>query len=151
MLSKLKILFQSYVDASVTSDNQNTLPENLIAAILMIEVMKSDHHLDAREEQELLAVLIKTFGLDEAAAADLHELAINKAEESTSLFEFTAQINAQFNDEAKLSLIKNMWRIAFADGEIDRYEDSVIRQVSELIYVSHSDFIRMKIQARDLS
>jgi len=151
MLSKLKTLFQSYVDASVTSDNQNTLPENLIAAILMIEVMKSDHHLDAREEQELLAVLIKTFGLDEAAAADLHELATNKAEESTSLFEFTAQINAQFNDEAKLSLIKNMWRIAFADGEIDRYEDSVIRQVSELIYVSHSDFIRMKIQARDLS
>jgi uncharacterized tellurite resistance protein B-like protein len=44
-----------------------------------------------------------------------------------------------------------MWRIAFADGEIDRYEDGVIRQVSELIYVSHSDFIRMKIEARDLN
>ncbi len=62
MLSKLKSLFQSYVDASSTSDNQNPLQENLIAAILMIEVMKSDHHLDAREEQELLTVLIRRSG-----------------------------------------------------------------------------------------
>ena len=151
MLSTLKSLFQSYVDASNTPDAQNPLQENLIAAILMIEVMKSDHHLDAREEQEFLTVLSTTFGLDEDSATELHELATSKAEESTSLFEFTAQINAHFSNEAKLSLIKNMWRIAFADGEIDRYEDGVIRQVSELIYVSHSDFIRMKIEARDLN
>jgi uncharacterized tellurite resistance protein B-like protein len=79
----------------------------------------------------------------------LRALAHEKAEESTSLYEFTAQVNAQFSVDAKLSLIKNMWRIAFADGEVDRYEDGVIRRVSELIYVSHSDFIRMKIAARD--
>ena len=111
--------------------------------------MNSDHRLDAREEQEFIAILVKTLGLDEEAADELRVLAHEKAEESTSLYEFTAQVNTQFSVDAKLSLIKNMWRIAFADGEVDRYEDGVIRRVSELIYVSHSDFIRMKIAARD--
>ena len=83
------------------------------------------------------------------SADELRALAHEKAEESTSLYEFTALVNTQFSVDAKLSLIKNMWRIAFADGEVDRYEDGVIRRVSELIYVSHSDFIRMKIAARD--
>jgi len=39
--------------------------------------------------------------------------------------------------------------IAFADGNIDKYEENLIRRVSDLIYVSHSDFIRAKISARD--
>ena len=42
-----------------------------------------------------------------------------------------------------------MWRVAFADGEIDRYEDGVIRRVAELIYVAHSDFIRMKLDVKN--
>ena len=68
---------------------------------------------------------------------------------------------ARFWRGAKTALEDNLGNVAFvrtqielvnhifADGEVDRYEDGVIRRVSELIYVSHSDFIRMKIAARD--
>ena len=149
MLAKLKAMFQSSLGESADSGQLDALSENLITATLMVEVMNSDQRLDAREEQEFIAILVKTLGLDEEAADELRALTHEKAEESTSLYEFTAQVNTQFSVDAKLSLIKNMWRIAFADGEVDRYEDGVIRRVSELIYVSHSDFIRMKIAARD--
>lgn len=149
MLAKLKAMLQGSLGESTDSGQLDALSENLITATLMVEVMNSDHRLDAQEEQEFIAVVVKTLGLDEESADELRVLAHEKAEESTSLYEFTAQVNTQFSVDAKLSLIKNMWRIAFADGEIDRYEDGVIRRVSELIYVSHSDFIRMKIAARD--
>ena len=33
------------------------------------------------------------------------------------------------------------------DGELDKYEDSLIRKVAELIYVPHSVFIQTKLQA----
>jgi uncharacterized tellurite resistance protein B-like protein len=41
-----------------------------------------------------------------------------------------------------------MWRIAFSDKRLDKYEDHLIRKVSELIYVSHSDFIKTKLKVR---
>jgi uncharacterized tellurite resistance protein B-like protein len=37
-----------------------------------------------------------------------------------------------------------MWELAFADGDLSKYEEYVIRKVADLIYVSHSEFIRAK-------
>jgi uncharacterized tellurite resistance protein B-like protein len=42
-----------------------------------------------------------------------------------------------------------MWEIAYADGNIDKYEEYVIRKVSDLIYISHDDFIKCKQIAKN--
>jgi uncharacterized tellurite resistance protein B-like protein len=57
-------------------------------------------------------------------------------------------INDSYDYEQKIELIENMWRIAFSDKRLDKYEDHLIRKVSELIYVSHSDFIKTKLKIR---
>jgi uncharacterized tellurite resistance protein B-like protein len=41
-----------------------------------------------------------------------------------------------------------MWEVAYADGRVDRYEDHMIRKVADLLYLSHNDFIRMKLASR---
>ena len=46
-------------------------------------------------------------------------------------------------------LIHNMWEVAYADGHIDRYEEHLIRKVADLLYLSHVDFIKSKVNARD--
>jgi len=43
-----------------------------------------------------------------------------------------------------------MWRVAMADNALSRYEEHVIRKVADLLYVSHSDFIRSKSEATSL-
>lgn len=149
MIGKLKTLFEQIgakdKDASITSP----ISKNLITAALMIEVMQADFSLDEREQQAFISVLKQSFDLDENEVIELEELAHAKVEEATSLYEFTRQINDNFSVGEKLELIRNMWRVAFADGEIDRYEDGVIRRVAELIYVAHSDFIRMKLEVKN--
>jgi uncharacterized tellurite resistance protein B-like protein len=149
MIGKLKTLFEQIgaknKDASITSP----ISKNLITAALMIEVMQADFSLDERERQAFISVLKLSFDLDENEVIELEELAHAKVEEATSLYEFTRQINDNFSAGEKLELIQNMWRVAFADGEIDRYEDGVIRRVAELIYVAHSDFIRMKLEVKN--
>ena len=149
MIGKLKTLFEQIgakdKDASITSP----ISKNLITAALMIEVMQADFSLDEREQQAFISVLKQSFDLDENEVIELEELAHAKVEEATSLYEFTRQINDNFSAGEKLELIRNMWRVAFADGEIDRYEDGVIRRVAELIYVAHSDFIRMKLEVKN--
>ena len=36
-----------------------------------------------------------------------------------------------------------------SDEELDKYEESLIRKVSELLYVSHSDYIKTKLRVRN--
>lgn len=121
---------------------------DLASAALLVEVMNSDHELDEREQQEFMEVLQKTYGIEESEMEELSQLATDKATEATSLYEFTRLINDNYDYEQKVMLIENMWRIAFSDKHLDKYEDNLIRKVSDLIYVSHSDFIKTKLKVR---
>lgn len=46
--------------------------------------------------------------------------------------------------EQKIQLIESLWKIAFIDGELDVHEEYLVRKISELLYVPHSDFILIK-------
>ena len=41
-----------------------------------------------------------------------------------------------------------MWAVAYADGKLAKYEEHLIRQVAELTYVPHQDYIRAKLEAQ---
>lgn len=121
----------------------------LACAALLIEVMNSDHKQDAREQAEFIDVLKRSLNPDPDKLEEIAALARREAQQATSLFEFTQLINENYGYEEKLELMENMWRVAYSDGNLDRYEEHLIRKVSELIYVSHSDFIRTKLKIRD--
>lgn len=122
---------------------------DLTCAALLIEVMNSDHELDEREHGEVLAVLKQSYSIADDDLEELAKLAKAEAREATSLYEFTRLINDSYDPQQKIGLIENMWRIAFSDERLDKYEDHLIRKVSELIYVSHSDFIKTKLKVRN--
>ena len=42
-----------------------------------------------------------------------------------------------------------MWRVAFADGHLDKYEENIIRRVADLLHIRHSEYIRCKANAKD--
>ena len=69
--------------------------------------------------------------------------------ESTSLYNYTREVNDSFTYDKKLVLIDNLWTIAYADGNLDKFEEHLIRKISDLLYVSHSDFIDIKIKNRE--
>lgn len=122
---------------------------DLSCAALMIEVMNSDHELDEREAEEFVRVLQQSLNVKREDLAELIELAKAEAKQATSLYEFTRLINENYDYAQKLLLIENMWRIAFSDEKLDKYEDHLIRKIAELIYISHSDFIKTKLKIRN--
>ncbi|GLS26654.1 TerB family tellurite resistance protein [Marinibactrum halimedae] len=132
-------------------ENPDTLPEHacrLASAALLVEVANIDNHFDEKEVNALLRILDENFSLTADELQSLREEAQLSRDNASSLHEFTALINQHFNPLEKYQLTVNMWEIAFADGSLDKYEEYIIRRVSELLYVSHSDFIRAKQQAR---
>ena len=46
-----------------------------------------------------------------------------------------------------LEIIEYLWRVAYADAYIHKYEEYYIRKIADLLHVSHSDYIKTKLKA----
>ena len=148
MLSSIKSFFDDKLANPPSSDKKIASKTQLACAAIFIEVMKADYELDDREKSELVSLLQSSLNIQEEDIQELMRLAQEEADQATSLYEFTRLINDEYSYSQKLQLVQDMWRIAFSDEQIDMYEDHLIRKVSDLIYVSHTDFIKAKIIAR---
>lgn len=123
--------------------------QHLAAAVLLVEVAAIDEHFAEAESKALMQILAGRFKLSDDEVQQLEQQAKQARSDASSLQAHTRIINEQFSDRQKMELVANMWQIAYADGELDKYEEYIIRRVSELLYVSHNDFIRAKHWARD--
>jgi uncharacterized tellurite resistance protein B-like protein len=146
MISKIKGLFAKNVlepeDAAVKT-------EQLAAAALLVEVMVIDGNLEQQELTSISQTLCQILALSSEQVDELIRLSRDEVAEATSLYQFTREINTHFNAEQKMNLLTAMWRVAFADGYLDKHEESIIRRVADLLHILHSDYIRCKLAARD--
>ena len=90
-----------------------------------------------------------TYKIDEIEIDELILDASQSVQESTSLYGYTRIVNDEFSYDEKLNLLKNLWKIAYADGNLDKYEEHLIRKISDLIHVSHRDYINIKLEVRN--
>ena len=145
MIKSLLSLFE-LPDAQSEDDTQHQL--RLAAAALLIETARADFTQDTAEEAALAELLRRELKLSAEEVKELLELASQRVDESTSLYEFTRVINDHYTPQQKLQLISAMWVVAYADGNLDKYEEHLIRRVAELTYVAHEDYIRAKLRAQ---
>ncbi len=146
MFNSLTSLFKQLLDGSDLTQT-NTLSPNLAIACLLCEVSGADYNLDEKEQQIKHSLLMKLLSLSAEEATQLLEQATIKTKDTTSLYDFTSQLR-ELTQEARYNLIKSMWEVAHADGEIDPLEDAVIRKTAELLYVDHHEFIRANLQSQ---
>ncbi len=107
-----------------------------VAALLLEAVMVVDGRFDERERATILRLLERRFGLSEAEARELLAAAEARVKGSAQLFRFTSAINNSLSRERKVEMIEMLWEVAYADGDLDPLEDSLLRRVAGLIDVS---------------
>ncbi len=145
MLNKLSRFIERHLQPAggsspVLSDHQ----KQLAVAALLVEVAMADHQFSEVELHNLTLILERKFSLSNDELTELISLAKNETNHATSLHQFTQLINQYCTTEEKFKLMKAMWEMAYADGNVDKYEDYIIRKVADLIYVPHTEFIRAK-------
>jgi uncharacterized tellurite resistance protein B-like protein len=64
------------------------------------------------------------------------------------VYEFTQLLHEHLGEEEKARIIALLWQIAFADGRLDKYEDSLVLKISDLLYVSRGLVMRLKHDAQ---
>lgn len=146
MIARIQQFFHELMAAPTTSENGQSV--QLAAAALLVELMLADQHIDEKERGKLLALLQQQFQLTASQAVDLLQLAERQVADANDDYQFTRLINDNYTETQKYQLIKALWQLAYADQQLDKYEESFIRKIADLIYVNHSDFIRAKLEAR---
>ena len=148
MFRTLKALFDDRIASYATADDEvDALP--LAVAALLFEISRADHEVHEDERKEMVRAVGTVCELDESDIASLLETADTAVEEAISLYDFTSVVNEHLNREKKYELLLLLWRVAYADGRLDRYEEYYIRKIADLLHLSHGDFIRAKHAAAD--
>jgi len=150
MLSFIKEIFQPSNNSGRAEHFNEIQKIHLAACTLMIEIAKADSQFSADEYNKIGTVLQKMFNLNDEQIHELMELADDWIKKSVSMYEFTSIINKHFSQDEKYELVKNLWKIVYADSVLDKYEDHLIRIVSNNLNLSKRDLIAAKLDAKSI-
>lgn len=132
-------------DQSAEKSSKADIP--VVATALLIEVVNADHQQKDEEIEMLQTICAEAFSLTTMQASNLIDKALALSRSATSIWEHTDFINQHLDANSKYKIIFAMWRLALADKDLNKYEEHLIRKVSDLIYVPHSSFIKAKHEA----
>lgn len=141
----IETLFKSVDISAETVDREHLL--QLVTATLLLEVVRADFEVQQSEMDKLHDLLAEQFQLNTEELDQIIAEAKLEADHMVSLQHITRQLNEQFNEAEKTRVIEMMWEMVFADGNLDHYEEHLIRQVAELLYLPHSTFIKARHKA----
>ena len=145
MIKRIKDLLSNFSNQEEVIEDEKISSLDKACSALLIEVAYADKVFDESEINSLRESLKETYDIDEEIINELISDAKKTVDESTSLYEYTRVVNDEFDYSDKLELLSRIWKLAFADGNLDKYEDHLIRKISDLIHISHSDFIKIKL------
>ena len=149
MIKKIKDLIANYSSEYKVEETSVLVKLNEACAALLVEIAFADKEFDLNERESLKKSLIESYNLEVDTIEEIVKDAENTVAESTSLYEYTRTVNDEFEYSDKLNLLENLWKVAYADNILDKYEEHLIRKISDLLHISHSDYINIKLKVRD--
>ena len=149
MLQAIKKLFDETINPEKKDSKEVTEHRlQLATAALLVEMMRMNQQIKAVELEAVTRAIKSKFALSESEIADLLQLAQEEAEQATDYYQFTTLINRGFTPEQKVRVVEHMWQVAYADQELDQYEEHLVRKIADLLYVPHRDYIAAKIRVK---
>lgn len=149
MLNTLKEFFKNelLISSSKNARQEHSLEQ--VCALLLMEVSNADFEQSELEKEKIQQELRSLFSLSDDELAKLYEYSKEASADTTSVHPFTSILNDSYDYDQKVNLLKLMWKVAYADNTLDKYEEALIRKVADLLYITHSDFIKVKHAAEE--
>ena len=136
---------------------KNTLEEakpknfeiELTAAILAYEIARSDGDISKSELDLLLNEVKKITSKVNKPQDEILEIIETYSKNSVSFYEFIEDINKDYSKEEKLSLIKYLWDVAYADKILEISEERLIRRIADLIKIKDVEVLKLKDSSKN--
>ncbi|MCW8848754.1 MAG: TerB family tellurite resistance protein [Melioribacteraceae bacterium] len=146
MLNYLKELF---INNSEEEIEKNTHKLEIAACALLMEIANADEEFSDEERVKIIELMKKKFNLSEEEALNIISKSEEEIQKSVSIYEFTDILNNNLNNDEKYSILKHLWRIAYADGNLDAYEDHYIKKISNNLHIYNQERIAAKLEVKE--
>ncbi len=142
MAEMLKFLREQFKAGQTQPSEAPSL--ELATAMLLLETAHADGAVETAERTALQAALRGTFQLSAEAVDSLLQQAGELLSSSDGVYVFTRRLREAWPIERRIKLLTWLWAVVFADGRIDRYEESHLRQVADQLGLVHAEYLQAK-------
>jgi len=127
-----------------TAENEPSFEIELTAAVLAYEIARSDGDIHDNELSVLMEEIEKIAKKVGKESCEILKIVETYSKDSVSFYEFIEDINKNYSKEEKLSLLKFLWKTAYADGKLDIDEERIVRRVADLIMIKDIEVLKLK-------
>ena len=146
MFRQLKNLFESAPPRALPGFERRHL--QVAVAALLHEASRADYHQGDDEYAVARAALAELFGLGADDCVAVLEEGRARAEQLSSFYAPVTVIKRDFSLEQRVRLIEHLWRVAFANGQLNPYEDHYVRKIAHLLHVPNTQSMLARNRAR---
>ena len=125
-------------------ENKNDFDIELTASILAYEIARSDGDISEPELAILLDEIKKISTKVGKEPKKILEIIGEYSKNSVSFYEFIDDINKDYSKDNKLSLIRFLYDVAFADKILGVNEERLIRRIADMIKIKDIEVLKIK-------
>tara|TARA_B100000963_G_C22558456_1_gene640173 strand:- start:292 stop:720 length:429 start_codon:yes stop_codon:yes gene_type:complete len=142
-------MFNFFKKEKNESTQQSNFELELTAAVLAYEIARSDGDISDEELSTLMEEIEKISKKVGQDNQEILKIIETYSKDSVSFHDFIEDINRNYSKEEKISLLKFMWKIAYADGRLDVDEERLVRRVADLINIKDIEVLKLKDSAKN--
>ena len=151
MLKAIKRIFDAAPVDTHAMPGHERRQLQLAVAVLLREARRADYAEGDEESVRAQRALAEIFGLEPRESAALLEEGRARAQQLSSFYAPVSTVKREFSLAERINLVEHLWRITFADGRLDLYEDHYVRKIAHLLYVPNTQSMLARNRAADVA
>jgi len=144
----LKAIQRLFTDAEEEASGSENRRLQVAVAVLLHEARRADYEQRHQESEAAELALVDMFAVERSAAAALLEEGRARALQLTSFYAPVSVIKREMSLDERIRLVEHLWRVTFADGRLELYEDHYVRKIAHLLYVPNTQSMLARNRAR---
>ena len=146
----IKKLFSAKTTNNKTIAKENTERRIQVATCaLLLELANADSEFADVEKESIISIIKSNSNLSDNEVNELINETEKELKQSIDLWQFTNLINQNFSNEEKERILEFTWRVIYADGRLDQYEDYLVHKIANLLRLSHEQLIKTKLKVSE--
>jgi uncharacterized tellurite resistance protein B-like protein len=146
MFERLESVFDSHGASQSGIVEDDTQRIRIATAVILLEVANSDDEFSDSELDTVVSILKDNFRLSDEEVAELLAVSNEEREGSVDMWHFANIINENYTEQEKYTVMENIWRVIYADGRLDKYEDHIVHKLATILLIPHSRMIEAKLK-----
>jgi uncharacterized tellurite resistance protein B-like protein len=147
MMDAIRRLFsKQVVEDAFDQEEDKTHRIHLATCALLLELAYINGEFSDDERHNIIAVFKRDYKLSDGDISQLMEASEKELTTSIDLWRFTNFINQNYTVEQKIQIVETVWKVAYADGTLDKHEDYLAHKIATLLRLDHKQLIEAKVK-----